>query len=396
MSRVVVTGVGAVSSIGTGAEFLTGLREGRCGARDITCFDTTGFPHARMHEVPDFPYDPEHPTQGIATQMTVAAARQAVTDPSVFSSVRGVVAVGTTDGDGRDLDALSAMELEKGLPNLDPLLARRFRMSRMPLSVASSLGLMDVEPLAFPNVCSAGNFAIGAGLDAIRSGEASYALVGGGDATDRRLFSAMYRYGALSPTTCRPFSADRTGVVFAEGAAMLMLESLEFALERGAPILAEVLDYNLTCDGNHPTRPFQEVVAECLRGALHNAGVEPSEVDLVMAHGTATKANDPMECGALADVFGDVPLPPITGIKSMIGHTAGAAGAHSCVAGVLAIQHGFMPPTVGGPRVPDPECPVDVPAVARPADVRTVLVNALGFGGANAAVVLRRFEPALV
>lgn len=394
--RVVVTGIGVISSIGNGDEFLTGLREGRCGARDITFFDTTGFPHARLHEVPDFAYDEKYPDYGLATQMTLVAAQEALRNSGlpleVLREARSMVAVGSTDGDGRDVDELTAIQIEKGLADLDPLLADRHRLSRMPMAITTELGLTNVESVCIPNVCSAGNYAIGAGLDAIRSGDAEYALCGGGDAPNRKIVANMFRLGATSPDTCRPFDRDRTGVVFGEGAGMLMMETLEGALSRGAPILCEVLDYNLTCDAFHPTRPVQEIVAECLRGALRNAGVEPGEVDLVMAHGTATKANDPMETGAFIDVFGEGNIPPVSAVKSMVGHTMGAAAAHACIAAILGMQHGFLPPTVGHTNL-DPECPgVDaVPDGPRAASPSTVLVNSLGFGGANAAVVLRKY-----
>lgn len=394
--RVVVTGVGVISSIGNGDDFLNGLLEGRNGARDITFFDASGFAHARLCEVPDFPYDDGRPEYGLSTQMTLAAARQAVADSGVSVELLrespGVVSIGSTDGDGRDVDAMTAIEVEKGLADLDPVLARRFPLSRMPMALVSEFGLTDVEPITLANVCASGNYAIGYGFDAIKSGEAEFGLCGGGDAPNRKIFANMYRLGALSPENCRPFDRDRTGVVFGEGAAILMMESLEFAQARGARILCEVLDYNMTCDAFHPTRPLQEVVAEGMRGALRNASVPPADVDLVMAHGTATKANDPMEAGALVEVFGGAAgIPPVSGVKSMIGHTMGAAAAHSCVAAILGMQHGFMPPTIGH-RVTDPECPVDaVPNVPRYTSFDTVLVNSLGFGGANAAVVLRRY-----
>lgn len=394
--RAVVTGLGVVSSIGNGRNgFSAGLREGRSGAGPISFFDTTGFAHDRICEVPDFPDgDPEH---GLATRMTVVAARMAVDDAEVgLAALRGapgLIAIGSTDGDARDVDALTEMELSHGLPHLDPLLARRFRLSRMPLAVAADLGLSDVEAITLPNVCAAGNYALGYGIDAIRLGEIDFALCGGGDTPNRKVFANMYRLGAIAPDACRPFDADRQGTVFGEGAAVLVVEALDFALARGATIHAELLGYNLTCDAYHPTRPLQEMVTACMRGALADAGVAPHEVGLVLAHGTGTKANDPMECAALAEVFGPDAVPPVSAIKSMIGHTMGAAAAHACIAAVLAMQEGFLPPTINH-RVLDPECPIDcVPNTSRAARPDIVLVNSLGLGGANAAVVLGRYTP---
>jgi 3-oxoacyl-[acyl-carrier-protein] synthase II len=396
--RVVITGVGVISAIGSGrSDFLAGLRAGRSGAGPVTAFDTTGFAYGEVCEVADFADDDEA-EYGRASRMAAAAARMAVVDAGVplrrLRGTAGLVAVGTTEGDARDVDELAAIEVAKGLADLDPVLARRARFSRMPLAVADELGLSDVELITLPDVCAAGTYAIGYALDAIRSGDVEYALCGGADAICRRTFATFYRMGALARDVCRPFDRDRTGVVFGEGAAMLVLESLDSALARGAVVHAEVLDYHLNCDAFHPTRPVRETVADCMRGALGNAGVAPDEVDLVFAHGTGTPTNDSMESAAFADVFAGAAIPPVSAVKSMIGHTMGAASAHSCVAAVLAVGHGFIPPTINH-RVPDPECPVDcVPNVARDAEPRTVLINSLGFGGSNAAVVLRRFEEA--
>ncbi|HEX6339799.1 MAG TPA: beta-ketoacyl-[acyl-carrier-protein] synthase family protein [Umezawaea sp.] len=398
--RVVVTGFGVISAIGSGREgFLAGLRAGRDGAGPVTAFDTEGFAHGLSCEVPDFA-DDERSEYGRATRMAAAAAGMAVRDAGLdlerLRGASGVIAIGTTDGDARDLDDLAAVEVAKGLADLDPLLAGRARFSRMPVAVADELGLEDVELITLPDVCAAGTYAIGYGLDAIRSGDADYALCGGADAFCRRTFATFYRMGALSRDVCRPFDVDRTGVVFGEGAAVLVLEPLDTALARGAVIHAEVLDHNLNCDAFHPTRPVGESVAACMSGALVNARVAPGEVDLVFAHGTGTPTNDSMESAALAEVFGSGAVPPVSAIKSMIGHTMGAASAHSCVAALLAMEHGFLPPTANH-RTPDPECPVDcVPNAAREGEPRTVLVNALGFGGSNAAVVLRRYRDEVV
>ncbi|GAB2738523.1 beta-ketoacyl-[acyl-carrier-protein] synthase family protein [Amycolatopsis magusensis] len=395
--RVVVTGIGVISGIGIGrAGFLDGLLAGRGSAAPVTAFDVTGFEYGKVCEVPEFAVDEERPHYGRATQMIAAAALMAVEDAGMaltrLRAGRGLIAVGTTEGEARDVDEMTTTEVNKGLADLDPVLARRARLGRMPVSVADDLGLEDVELVTLPDVCAAGNYAIGYGLDALRAGEVSYALVGGADSPCRKSFAAFYRLGALARDECRPFAVDRTGVVLGEGSAMLLLEPLESALERGALIHAEVLDYNFNCDAGHPTRPSEERVTQCLRGALDNAGVSPAEVDLVMAHGTATKANDPMEAAAFTEVFGDLPVPPVAAIKSMIGHTMGGAAAHSGIAAILGLEHGFLPPTINHTTT-DPECPVDcVPNRARRAEPKIALVNSLGFGGLNAAVVLKRFD----
>lgn len=396
-----MTGLGVISSIGTGrADFLTALRAGRCGASPISGFDTKGFAYADAYEVKDL--DPEKYLQrleprryGRVGAQAAAAARMAVhdagLDPGAMRAERGVIAVGTTCGESLDMTALAAAEVAGEGPPAEA--ARRVHSGRLPVAVAAELGLTDVEAVTIPTVCAAGNYAIGHGLDALRLGDADYALCGGADSVSRMAFAGFYRLRAWAKDGCRPFDLDRNGFMFGEGAGFLALETLAHAERRGATVLAEVAGYALNCDAEHPTRPSRERVAACLRGALDDAGAVPAEVDVVYAHGTGTRLNDAMEAGAILDVFGASP-PPVTALKSMIGHTQGAAGAHACIAAVLGMRHGFISPTVNF-ATPDPDCPVDcVPNTARPARIGTALINSLGVGGNNAAVVLRSFQEA--
>ncbi len=398
-----MTGFGVISSIGTGrAGFLAGLRAGRCGASPISGWDTGGFAHARAYEVQGL--DPEaflrrvEPGRyGRVGAQAAAAARMAVEDagldPASMRAERGVVAIGTTCGESLDVDALAAAEVAGGLGRLPSALARRVHPGRLPVAVAAELGLTNVEAVTIPTVCAAGNYAVGHALDALRDGDAGYALCGGADSVSRMAFAGFYRLRAWASGECRPFDLDRDGFMFGEGAGILVLETLGHARERGATILAEVAGYALNCDATHPTRPDRQRVADCLRGALRDASAVPSDVDVVFAHGTGTRLNDAMEAAAVRDVFGAEP-PPVTALKSMIGHTQGAAGAHACIAAVLGMNHGFISPTVNF-ETPDPDCPVDcVPNTARPARVGTAVVNSLGVGGNNAAVVLRAFQEA--
>lgn len=397
-----ITGIGVVSSIGSGvADFLDGLRTGRCGAAPISSFDTAGFAHATACEAPDF--DPAEVLErvdakqaGRVAALAAAAARMAVIDARLplasACAEPGVVAVGTTCGESWEVDRLAEAELHSVTGELPPECARLIQSGRLAATAATELGLSDVETLTIPTVCAAGNYALGYGLDAIRAGDAEFALCGGADAVNRMAFAGFYRMGALASDRCRPFDTDREGVMWGEGAAMLVLESLQHARRRGAAPYAEVLGVVLNCDAEHPTAPFQERVAQCLAGALAETAVPPADIDAVFAHATGTAVNDPLESAALAEVFGPRAIPPVIGIKSMIGHTMGAAATHACVAAILAMRHGFLPPTVGL-RTLDPQCPVDcVPNTARDADVATVLVNSMGLGGNNAAAVLRRWE----
>jgi 3-oxoacyl-[acyl-carrier-protein] synthase II len=397
--RVAITGLGVVSSIGLGVEeFTAGLRAGRSGARPITRFDTTGFAHATGSEVVGF--EPEAwirrtpPAElGRAGQFSVAAARMAVEDagldPAALAGARGVISVGTTDGGSDSGERIAEALLRAGPEGVDPDLARTLPAGPLSSAVGHELGLSNVDVSTVATACAAGNYAIGTGYDAVATGEADFALCGGADAMCRITFTGFYRLGAVDPRACRPFDRDRHGILTGEGAAILMLEPLESARERGARIYAEVLGYGLNCDAYHQVAPDRGSVAGCMRIALDSAGVKPSEVDLISAHGTGTKANDITECGAIHEVFG--PRPPRTvSMKSMLGHTMGAASALSAIACALAITEGFIPPTVNHVET-DPACAINcVPNESVPADLRVVQNNALAFGGNNSVVLFGR------
>ncbi|MEU1311699.1 beta-ketoacyl-[acyl-carrier-protein] synthase family protein [Streptomyces cinnamoneus] len=398
--RVVLTGFGVISSIGIGAsEFTESLRNGRSGVSPISVFDVEGFDHGNGCEVKGF--EPEQwitrtPLRelGRASRFAVAAARMAVRDagldPDRLAGMRGLISVGTTDGESFELDQLVAAELADGPERMDPEIVRRVPAARLSTAIARELELTDVEAPTIATACSAGNYAIGYGFDAVSSGEVEFALCGGADAMCRKTFTGFYRLGTIAPEYCQPFDVDRKGILTGEGAGVLVLESLESALARGATIYAEVLGYGLNCDAYHQVAPNGASVAECMAIALRDAGVKPEEVDLISAHGTGTKANDITEAGAIREVFGDAP-PRTISLKSMLGHTMGAASALGAIACGLAITHGFIPPTINHTQT-DPECRIDcVPNQAVEADLRVVQNNGLAFGGNNAIVILGKY-----
>lgn len=390
--RVAVTGLGVVSSIGTGvAEYAAGLRAGRSGARPISVFNTEGFAHNVGCEVVGFEparWITAQPAEnlGRAAQFSVAAARMAVADAGFTDHGRAMICIGTTDGGG-DADELIAEHIVLGT-EIPAELPRQVPAATLPVAVARELGLSDVDISTLATACAAGNYAIGNAYDAIAAGDADVALCGGADAMCRRTFTGFYRLGAVDPERCRPFDVNRQGILTGEGAGVLVLEPLDAAVARGARIYAEVLGYGLNCDASHPVAPNQDSVAACMRLALDDAGVTPDQVDLISAHGTGTKANDATECGAIHDVFGK---PPRTvSVKSMLGHTMGAASALSAIACALALKEGFIPPTINHVET-DPVCAVDcVPNESVAADLRIVQNNALAFGGNNSVVLFGR------
>jgi len=298
-----------------------------------------------------------------------------------------MVSVGTTDGGGDRGERIAEAVLRGA--DVPAGEAARVPAALLSVGVARELGLPAAELSTVATACAAGNYAIGDGFDAVAAGDVDVALCGGADAMCRMTFTGFYRLGAVDPERCRPFDAHRQGILTGEGAGVLVLEPLDAALARGARVYAEVLGYGLNCDAGHPVAPDRASVAACMRLAHADAGVEPGEVDLVSAHGTGTKANDATECGAIRDVFGASP-PRTVSVKSMLGHTMGAASALSAAACAIALTEGFVPPTINHVET-DPECGVDcVPNVAVEADLRVVQNNALAFGGNNSVVLFGR------
>ncbi|MFI1866460.1 beta-ketoacyl-[acyl-carrier-protein] synthase family protein [Streptomyces jumonjinensis] len=402
LRRVAVTGLGAVSSVGIGVEaFTEAIREGRSGVSPIASFDSTGFRHTQAGEVHDFrPQDhlERLPAEkwGRSAQFAASAARLAVRDadwdPEALSAARAGSAMGTTNGEAVAFQELTEQWLAQGIGEIDGALAAQASADRIAAAVNTELRLHG-EAQTFGTACSASNYAIGYGFDLIRSGAADVMIAGGADAVNRATHAGFHRLGAIAPDLCRPFDEDRGGIMTAEGGAALVLESWDSAVSRGARIYAEVLGYGITCDAKHPTQPDRDGIAECIRLAHQDAGVKPEEVDYVCAHGTGTAANDSTEIAAVRAVFGDR-IPPISSIKSMLGHTMGAASGFGALACCMALWEGFLPPTATVRSVdpalgPDLDC---VPGRARPARPRIVENHGFAFGGNNAIVMLGRPE----
>jgi len=397
--RVVITGLGPVSSIGIGvAPFCESLRVGRSGIAPITSFDTTGFPFFMAGEVLEF--DPKAllrrlvPEEwGRTSQFAAAAARLAVQDAGIaeelLESDRAGSSIGTTGGESQVLEGLTYDALSVGFGGVDTNLVRQVPSSRLALAVNRELGFTG-DAVTLSTACSASNYALGYAYDQIRTGEMDFMIAGGADSVGRWSHAGFYRLGALTERACSPFDKDRSGILTGEGGAALFLESLESARARGARIYGEVLGYGLNCDAHHMVAPDPTSIAECIRLALHNAGIAPSQVDYICAHGTGTQANDVGEARAVLEVFGERP-PPISSTKSMLGHTMGAASGFGAIASVLGIHESFLPPTINFSTI-DPEIPqIDpVPNQARAAQVRVAQVHGFAFGGNNAIVILGR------
>jgi 3-oxoacyl-[acyl-carrier-protein] synthase II len=400
--RVAVTGLGLVTPVGTGREEVWGnLLAGRSGFAPVESFDTSRFQVHLGAEVRGF--DPaawvqalDPGTIGRAAQMAIAAAHLAIADagldPAALDRERAGVAMGTTSGEPREVERFDDRYLAGELERVGPEFMRRYPCHTIAANVARELGFAGVNTM-LPAACAAGNYAIAHAFDLLGAGRADLMLAGGADAFSRITYTGFSRLGAIAPERCQPFDRNRQGMIPGEGAGVLVLEPLARALARGARIYAEVAGYGLSCDAHHMTaaHPEADGAVRAMERALADAGLSPREVGYISAHGTGTPTNDRVEIVAVQRVFGAAAAKtPISSIKSMIGHTMGAASAIEAAVCALAIATGRIPPTV---NLEEPEGDLDyVPNAARERPVAVAMNNAYAFGGNNASLLLRRCE----
>lgn len=400
--RVAITGIGIVSSIGIGKDdFWANLIAGKSGIRDVKLFDTSQFGTHKGGEIWNF--DPSVFINekrlgwlGRGSQFGIAAAKMALEDAGVeISSVdmsRMGVVIGTTMADAQKIEEMDKTWVDMSEKDVDSNLVPQYPGSALASNIAFELGLEGCA-MSIPTACSAGNYSIGYSCDLIKEGRIDCALAGGADPFSRIAFTGFNRLFAVAPEKCQPFDKNRKGMMVGEGAGIVFLEPLEKALDRGARIYGEVLGYALSCDAHHMTSPSVESIARVMKKAMRNSGLNDNEVDYISAHGTGTPANDKAETSAIRDVFGSMYKKiPVSSIKSMLGHTMGAASAIEAIACCLSIRDSIIPPTINY-ETPDPECDIDcVPNVARNRTVNIALNNSLAFGGNDACLVVGRYE----
>jgi nodulation protein E len=407
MRRVVITGLGGVSALGIGVPALwDGLTAGRSGIRRVTVCDTAMLTNPVAAEVPSFePAAYLTPDQVLlfdrySVFAMVAAAEAwagAGLDLTDEERERAGVLIGTGMGGVTRQDEGYRDLYEKKLQRSHP-----FTIPRVMYNAAASHVSMKYRlggpTLCISTACASASHAIGEAAELIRAGRADVMLAGGADAPIAPgVVKAWEGMRVLAPcgddpaAACRPFSADRQGLVLGEGAGVVVLEERDRARRRGAVIRAELAGYGATADAAHITAPGVEAPARAIRQALAQAGLEPGQVDYVNAHGTATRLNDSTETSVLKRVFGDhARTLAVSSTKSMHGHMMGASGAVELIAAVLAIEHGIVPPTANYRR-PDPECDLDyVPNQAREMTVDVAISNSFAFGGLNAVLAVRR------
>lgn len=407
--RAVITGMGAITPIGNSVEeFWKNAVEGQPGIDVLTAFDHSQYPVHYAAEVKGF--NPEDymdrrdaRRMGRFSQFAIAATAQALrqADLDLESVDRERVAVHLGNGIGgigETQDAVRTIDSRGGM-RIDPFFFPKMLPNMAAAHVSLAFGIKGYSNTVI-TACAAGTQAIGDSLDLIRSGRADVVITGGTEAalTEVGLCGfAVIRALSLRPgkDASRPFDALRDGFVAGEGCGIFIVESLEHAKARGAPILVELAGYGATNDANHVVAPCADGdgAVRAMRLALADAGVSPAEVDYINAHGTSTKLNDASETVAIKRAFGeDAYRVPISSTKSMVGHSFGAAGGVESIAAVQSILTNTIHPTINY-EVPDPECDLDyVPNSARRTQVDVVLKNSFGFGGHNACLVFKRFR----
>jgi len=385
--------MGAIAPNGNSVEeFWEALCAGHYAMAPITRFDASPFRNPCGGEVKNF--EVPSPETSRAAAYALAAIQQAIDDAALAGeALRGAGLVLATNFGGCDHgERFLAARIRGEQP--DPQWFDEFSFQAPASRAVERWGFRG--PMAVLSLsCASGVAAIGYAVDLIRDGRAERVIAGGEDELSRMSYSGLSALRAITPDIVRPFDKNRNGTMFSEGAGVLVVESLESALARGAAIHAEVLGHAMNNDAFHMTAPDKsgKGITAVMQVALDDAGVRPIDVQHINAHGTGTVYNDKIETAAIKSVFGDHAYKlTVTANKSMIGHTCGAAGTLETICTIRTIQTGMVPPTIHY-ETPDPECDLDyVPNQARQREVRTALCNSYGIGGTNAAIVLRCYE----
>jgi 3-oxoacyl-[acyl-carrier-protein] synthase II len=410
--RVVVTGLGAITPLGSSVEaFWDGLKNGRSGIRPITHFDASAFSTRIAGEVPDFEIEKYVTDRKEArrlarfSQFAIGAAKQAVADAKLDINKENCERIGVYIGSG--MGALGVIEEQqmvlatKGPDRVSPVTVPLMIPTMASGNVAIAIGAKGANVCAV-TACASGSHAVGDAFRMLQRGDEDVMIAGGTESVITPLGIASFASAKTLSTrndapekASRPFDAGRDGFVMGEGAGILVLETLEHAQARGARIYAEIVGYGLSADAHHMTAPAPEAegAARAMKKALASAGLAPTDVDYINAHGTSTRLNDQLETMAVKTVFGEHAYKlAISSTKSMTGHLLGAAGGIEAVATVMALHEGILPPTINQ-ETPDPDCDLDyVPNQARKQDIRVAMSNNMGFGGHNASLVFKKFE----
>lgn len=400
MRRVAITGAGAISALGRNTtEFADSLRAGRGGIGQI---ESTGVASLRFQngaEVKNYSHQPYFEDRRADfmdrfAQFAVIAAREAVQEAGVAWTPElretSAIITGSCVG-GQSTEDVGFVELyQKGHNRVHPLTIPKTMANAGASHISMEFGITG-PAFTISTACSSAAHAIGQAFQMVAIGTSELAITGGSEAPfSLGILKAWEAMRVVSPETCRPFSKDRRGMILGEGAAMFVLEPLEAARARGARIQAELVGFGMSADACHITQPSVDGAARAMRAALRSARLAPEQIGYINAHGTATLANDLTETAAIRQVFGaHADRLAISSTKSMHGHALGAAAALECLATVIALRDGVLPPTANFSE-PDPECDLDViPNVARLQQVEYAMSNSFAFGGLNAVLILK-------
>ena len=411
-NRVVITGMGVVSPIGTGIEpFWDSLKNGKSGVGIIEHFDITEFPTKIAAVISDFDASlymdrKEAKRMDRFTQFAVAGARMALEDAGIdmeqIDRDRAGVSFSTGIGGMETIETQFRVVKEKGIGKMSPFYIPMMIANMAAAQISMVFGLKGPN-LTYVAACAASSHAIGEGFKILQRGDADLLVAGGSEAaiTPSSLggFCAMRAVSTRNDEpqkASRPFDSERDGFVMGEGSGVIIMETLEHAQKRGAKIYGEIVGFGNTADAYHITSPPPggDGAYRAMRAALADANLEPTDIDYINAHGTSTDLNDKFETIAIKRVFGEYAYKvPVSSTKSMTGHLLGAAGAVEMIVCLLAMKHSLLPPTINYEH-PDPECDLDyVPNQARPKKIKTALSNSFGFGGQNGVLIVKEFQP---
>ncbi|MEJ2661035.1 MAG: beta-ketoacyl-ACP synthase II [Desulfobacteraceae bacterium] len=409
--RVVITGVGLITPLGIGVEETwSALCAGKSGIGEITRFNASAYDTRIAGEVKGFNAEDFMPRKEARRMETfisyaVAATRMAMEDSGLVIDERNAGRVGVLTGCG--LGGLNMLEITahtvdtKGPQRVSPFFIPMLIGNMAPGMISIMFGAKGPNS-SVATACAAGSHAVGDAFEAVKYGRADAMITGGVESVITR--TCIAGFGAMKALSTRnddpqkasrPFDRDRDGFVVGEGSGILIIESLEHALERGARIYAEIVGYGMSGDGYHITSPPPdgEGASRCIQAALDNAGIQPHQIGYINAHGTSTPLNDLYETRAIKATFGDVAgKVAISSTKSMTGHLLGGSGGIETVFTALSIWNKILPPTINLDN-PDDECNLDyIPNVARQAEVEYAMSNSFGFGGTNASLILKRYS----
>jgi len=398
LKRVVVTGMGMITSLGTGTEEnWPHIAAGLSGIKKMESFDAAryrgqyggeakGFVSASLDNLKDVRLDR-------ASHLLIHTVREALANAGIAGLIEDrevFLSLGTTLGGMLSGQIFHNEVIQKGLHKARVSLVSDYMAHYQPVNVFREFNIKG-DTMLFSNACASGTNAIGYASRSIRDGKYSISLCGGYDVMSEFTFAGFNSLMAVSPTLCRPFDKNRDGLALGEGAGILVLEELEHALNRNAPIVAEVTGYGESSDAYHMTSPDPagSQASKAINRALTDAGCP--EVDYINAHGTGTKYNDSMEAGAIAKSFGEKARTiPVSSVKPMIGHLLGGAGAVEAIISILAINNKTVPPNLNY-DTPDPECGLNIIKQTLKKNIKTALSNSFGFGGSNASLIVREY-----